>query len=127
MVIPADGIISLEGTDVSKVLVDCVAQDDTAILGTPLPFYLWSTTVELQLSRMTLRSVGGFNCSLPSYQTARIDVPANFTNPATTPSQIQANIYSLVKDKVCVYNIYIVHTYIAACTVYTQHMYVCAL
>lgn len=113
LILPVD-IVALERSTVGKVFVDCVAQDGTTVLGNPLSFYLWSAAVELRLSRTTLRSAGGFTCPFPPYQTAQIDVPATFRNPDTTPTQIQANIYSLVKDKVC--------TYVVVCT-YVEHMY----
>ena len=99
----ADDVATLAGTSVSKVLVDCQALDGTTVLGTPLSFYPWSTTVQLQLSQTSLGSAGGFACSLPPYQTAQIDVQATLTNSETNPSQIQANIYSLVRDKVHIY------------------------
>lgn len=85
--------------------MECQASDGTAVLGSPLSFYLWSSTTRLQLSQTTLGFAGGFSCPLASYQTARIDVIANLTNPDTTPSLIQANIYGLVRHKVrtCVY------------------------
>lgn len=110
-----------EGASVSKVLVECQAPDGTTVFGTPLSFYPWSTTVQMQLSQTTLGSAGGFTCSFPPYQTAQIDVQATLTNSETSPSQIQANIYSLVRDKV--HNICV---HMCAHTVHTVHysMYV---
>ena len=127
----ADDVATLVGTSVSKVSVECQALDSTTVLGTPLSFYPWSTTVQMQLSQTSLGSAGGFTCSLPPYQTAQIDVQATLTNSETSPSQIQANIYSLVRDKV--------RTYICLCThivcinndfqyslyMYTQHILMC--
>ena len=101
----ADGTTTLVSTVVSKVLVECQASDGTAVLGSPLSFYLWSSTARLQLSQTTLGFAGSYSCPLSPYQTAQVDVIADLTNPDTTPSLIQANIYGLVRDKVrtCVY------------------------
>ena len=127
----ADDVATLVGTSGSNVSVECQALDSTTVLGTPIFFYPWSTTVQMQLSQTSLGSAGGFTCSLPPYQTAQIDVRATLTNSETSPSQIQANIYSLVRDKV--------RTYICLCThivcinndfqfslyMYTQHILMC--